>query len=214
MFYLSFSWKCLNVVLVESGRYTDSPSVSLLDGTGAEGFSGPGASYGGSFRGGLPPSQSHMDQDQGQDPAPGIGFTAGPGSGPEGPPTTTNYNNIHIPPGAHAPANTPAEVLPPAGRKLLDAGQTVWPGPVLVSRYPLIIVSARRSQRSVTLWCRKMSKDRLLDSLRTFTDTVFSHITSSFHKLNYFWGNISEPNSPQTLLSLADDVIGGLKRKS
>uniref|UniRef100_A0A3Q3XC17 Vacuolar protein sorting-associated protein VTA1 homolog n=1 Tax=Mola mola TaxID=94237 RepID=A0A3Q3XC17_MOLML len=36
------------------------------------------------------------------------------GSGPEGPPTTTNYNNIHIPPGAHAPANTPAEVLPPA----------------------------------------------------------------------------------------------------
>uniref|UniRef100_A0A3Q3WXL6 Vacuolar protein sorting-associated protein VTA1 homolog n=1 Tax=Mola mola TaxID=94237 RepID=A0A3Q3WXL6_MOLML len=37
------------------------------------------------------------------------------GSGPEGPPTTTNYNNIHIPPGAHAPANTPAEVLPPAG---------------------------------------------------------------------------------------------------
>uniref|UniRef100_A0A3Q3XIT4 Vacuolar protein sorting-associated protein VTA1 homolog n=1 Tax=Mola mola TaxID=94237 RepID=A0A3Q3XIT4_MOLML len=64
--------------------------------------------------GGPPPSQSHMDQDQGQDPAPGIGFTAGPGSGPEGPPTTTNYNNIHIPPGAHAPANTPAEVLPPA----------------------------------------------------------------------------------------------------
>uniref|UniRef100_A0A3Q4BQI2 Vacuolar protein sorting-associated protein VTA1 homolog n=1 Tax=Mola mola TaxID=94237 RepID=A0A3Q4BQI2_MOLML len=32
----------------------------------------------------------------------------------KGPPTTTNYNNIHIPPGAHAPANTPAEVLPPA----------------------------------------------------------------------------------------------------
>uniref|UniRef100_A0A665VTG4 Vacuolar protein sorting-associated protein VTA1 homolog n=1 Tax=Echeneis naucrates TaxID=173247 RepID=A0A665VTG4_ECHNA len=45
-------------------------------------------------------------------PAPGIGFTPSPGPGPSGPPTT-NYNNIHIPPGAHAPANTPAELPPP-----------------------------------------------------------------------------------------------------
>ncbi|XP_059211908.1 vacuolar protein sorting-associated protein VTA1 homolog isoform X2 [Centropristis striata] len=74
---------------------------------GAEGFSGQGASFrgGGSFR----------DQDHSLDPgpAPGIGFAPGPGSGPSGPPTT-NYNNIHIPPGAHAPANTPAELPPPA----------------------------------------------------------------------------------------------------
>ncbi|KAG7220526.1 hypothetical protein INR49_018053 [Caranx melampygus] len=86
---------------------------------GAQGFSGPGPSSSGSFRG-PPPSQTYEDQDQDQDqdkslgpgPAPGIGFTPGPGSGPSGPPTT-NYNNIHIPPGAHAPANTPAELPPP-----------------------------------------------------------------------------------------------------
>ncbi|XP_037606397.1 vacuolar protein sorting-associated protein VTA1 homolog [Sebastes umbrosus] len=80
---------------------------------GAEGFSGQGFSQGGSFRGG-PPSGSFDDQNQGLDPgsAPGIGFTPGPGSGPSGPPTT-NFNNIHIPPGAHAPANTPAELPPP-----------------------------------------------------------------------------------------------------
>uniref|UniRef100_A0A3Q3A2D8 Vesicle (multivesicular body) trafficking 1 n=1 Tax=Kryptolebias marmoratus TaxID=37003 RepID=A0A3Q3A2D8_KRYMA len=40
-----------------------------------------------------------------------------PGSVPTGPPTT-NYNNIQIPPGAHAPANTPAELQPPS-----DAGK-------------------------------------------------------------------------------------------
>ncbi|XP_069371201.1 vacuolar protein sorting-associated protein VTA1 homolog isoform X3 [Paralichthys olivaceus] len=78
---------------------------------GAAGFSGP--SQGGSFRG-APPSQSYDDQDKSSDPgpAPGIGFTPSPG--PSGPPTS-NYNNIHIPPGAHAPANTPAELPPPAG---------------------------------------------------------------------------------------------------
>uniref|UniRef100_A0AAQ5YAX0 Vacuolar protein sorting-associated protein VTA1 homolog n=1 Tax=Amphiprion ocellaris TaxID=80972 RepID=A0AAQ5YAX0_AMPOC len=58
---------------------------------GAEGFSGAGTSHGASFRGD-PPSQSFQ--------------------GPSGPPAT-NYNNIHIPPGAHAPANTPAELPPP-----------------------------------------------------------------------------------------------------
>lgn len=80
---------------------------------GAEGFSGPGFSHGGSFRGG-PPSESYTDQDQSLGPAPGIGFTPSPGSGQSGPPTT-NFNNINIPPGAHAPANTPAELPPPAG---------------------------------------------------------------------------------------------------
>nr|XP_046229557.1 vacuolar protein sorting-associated protein VTA1 homolog isoform X2 [Scatophagus argus] len=79
------------------------------DGEGAEGFS----ERGGSFRGG-PPSESYTDQNQsmGPGPAPGIGFAPSPGSGPSGPPTT-NFNNIHIPPGAHAPANTPAELPPP-----------------------------------------------------------------------------------------------------
>ncbi|XP_026164055.1 vacuolar protein sorting-associated protein VTA1 homolog isoform X2 [Mastacembelus armatus] len=80
---------------------------------GAEGFSGLGPSYGGSFRGD-PSLQSFEGQDKslGPGPAPGIGFTPSAGGGPSGPPTT-NYNNIHIPPGAHAPANTPAELPPP-----------------------------------------------------------------------------------------------------
>ncbi|XP_042359134.1 vacuolar protein sorting-associated protein VTA1 homolog isoform X2 [Plectropomus leopardus] len=80
---------------------------------GAEGVSGQGLSHGGSFRA-EPSSGSFENQDQslGPGPAPGIGFTPGPGPGPSGPPTT-NYNNIHVPPGAHAPANTPAELLPP-----------------------------------------------------------------------------------------------------
>ncbi|XP_070781658.1 vacuolar protein sorting-associated protein VTA1 homolog isoform X3 [Enoplosus armatus] len=79
---------------------------------GAEGFSGQGLSHGGSFRAG-PPSEPFEDQDQSlaPGPAPGIGFTPSPGSGPTAP--TTNFNNIHIPPGAHAPANTPAELPPP-----------------------------------------------------------------------------------------------------
>ncbi|XP_060889441.1 vacuolar protein sorting-associated protein VTA1 homolog isoform X3 [Labrus mixtus] len=86
---------------------------------GAEGFSAQGFSHGGSVRGG-PPSDTYEDQDQdqglGPGPAPGIGFSPGPGPGASGPPNTnTNYNNIHIPPGAHAPANTPAELPPPSG---------------------------------------------------------------------------------------------------
>ncbi|XP_010749064.1 vacuolar protein sorting-associated protein VTA1 homolog isoform X2 [Larimichthys crocea] len=72
---------------------------------GAEGFSGQGFSYGASFRG-------DQNQSLGPGQAPGIGFTPSPGSGPSGPPNT-NFNNIHIPPGAHAPANTPAELPPP-----------------------------------------------------------------------------------------------------
>ncbi|XP_040920712.1 vacuolar protein sorting-associated protein VTA1 homolog isoform X1 [Toxotes jaculatrix] len=79
---------------------------------GAEGSSGPGPSHGASFRGG-PPSESYEDKSLHPGPSPGIGFTPSPGLGPSGPPTTT-YNNIHIPPGAHAPANTPAELPPPA----------------------------------------------------------------------------------------------------
>ncbi|KAM6965523.1 vacuolar protein sorting-associated protein VTA1 homolog [Aplochiton taeniatus] len=63
---------------------------------------------GGSFR------DIHQDQDQG--PAPGIGFHPGPGSGAVGPPPPNH--NIHIPPGAHAPANTPAELPLPAGEPI------------------------------------------------------------------------------------------------
>ncbi|XP_022593710.1 vacuolar protein sorting-associated protein VTA1 homolog isoform X2 [Seriola lalandi dorsalis] len=93
---------------------------------GAEGFSGPGPSHGGSFRGG-PPSQPYDDQDKslGPGPAPGIGFSPSPGAGPSGPPTTS-FNNIHIPPGAHAPANTPAELPPPTeGVKPVPMPRTV-----------------------------------------------------------------------------------------
>ncbi|XP_034018211.1 vacuolar protein sorting-associated protein VTA1 homolog isoform X2 [Thalassophryne amazonica] len=77
----------------------------------AEGFT----HQGGSFRA----SQFSQEQDQSLGPgsAPGIGFTPGPGSGPLGPPVVpgvSNHNNIHIPPGAHAPANTPAELAPPS----------------------------------------------------------------------------------------------------
>ncbi|XP_065819992.1 vacuolar protein sorting-associated protein VTA1 homolog isoform X1 [Labrus bergylta] len=86
---------------------------------GAEGFSAQGFSHGGSVRGG-PPSDTYEDQDRGlgPGPAPGIGFSPGPGPGASGAPNTnSNYNNIHIPPGAHAPANTPAELPPPSAVK-------------------------------------------------------------------------------------------------
>ncbi|XP_016533345.1 vacuolar protein sorting-associated protein VTA1 homolog [Poecilia formosa] len=89
---------------------------------GAEGFSGQSFSHGGSFRADLP--SQNQNQDQG--PAPGIGFAQDPGSGPTGPPAS-NYNNIQIPPGAHAPANTPAELPPPSGEagKPLPAARSV-----------------------------------------------------------------------------------------
>uniref|UniRef100_UPI0037E7F128 vacuolar protein sorting-associated protein VTA1 homolog isoform X2 n=1 Tax=Semicossyphus pulcher TaxID=241346 RepID=UPI0037E7F128 len=77
---------------------------------GAEGFSGQAFSHGGSIRGGPPSEDQGLGPAAG--PAPGIGFTPSPGSGASGPPNT-NFNNIHIPPGAHAPANTPAELPPP-----------------------------------------------------------------------------------------------------
>ncbi|KAM7395853.1 hypothetical protein PAMA_007232 [Pampus argenteus] len=80
---------------------------------GARGFSDQGFSHGGSFRGGPSSEIDDYNPSLGPGPAPGIGFTPGPESGPSGPPTT-NYNNIHIPPGAHAPANTPAELAPPS----------------------------------------------------------------------------------------------------
>ncbi|XP_035986327.1 vacuolar protein sorting-associated protein VTA1 homolog [Fundulus heteroclitus] len=84
---------------------------------GAEGFSGQSFSHGGSFRTDLP------SQDQNSNEAPGIGFAPGP----TGPPASSNYNNIQIPPGAHAPANTPAELPAPSGEaaKPTPAGRSV-----------------------------------------------------------------------------------------
>ncbi|XP_075872599.1 vacuolar protein sorting-associated protein VTA1 homolog [Nelusetta ayraudi] len=82
------------------------------DEEGAAGFSDPGLSHSGSFR-----APQYQDQDQDQDlglgpgPGAGIGFSPGPAPGPA--PTSTNFNNIHVPPGAHAPANTPADLAPP-----------------------------------------------------------------------------------------------------
>uniref|UniRef100_A0AAY5KCT7 Vacuolar protein sorting-associated protein VTA1 homolog n=1 Tax=Esox lucius TaxID=8010 RepID=A0AAY5KCT7_ESOLU len=73
---------------------------------GVEGGEGP--SYH-SSQPGQPLSPTHSSQ-------PGFGGPdQDPGSmvGPPYPPA--NYNNIHIPPGAHCPANTPAEIPPPAG---------------------------------------------------------------------------------------------------
>ncbi|XP_037305718.1 vacuolar protein sorting-associated protein VTA1 homolog isoform X1 [Pungitius pungitius] len=92
---------------LKNGETPQAGPIGMEDGEedeyGAEGFS-----HGGSFRGGAP-SGSFEEHDQ--SPGPGIGF--GPGSGPSGPPNS-NFNNIHIPPGAHAPANTPAELPPPS----------------------------------------------------------------------------------------------------
>lgn len=88
------------------GWITRFNNLFLSDEFGAEGFSGP--SHDGSFRSDPP---SH---DLSPGPGPGIGFAPGPGSVPTGPPGT-NYNNIQIPPGAHAPANTPAELQPSSG---------------------------------------------------------------------------------------------------
>ncbi|XP_019740630.1 vacuolar protein sorting-associated protein VTA1 homolog isoform X2 [Hippocampus comes] len=69
-----------------------------------EGFSGLALSQGGSFRGGGAASS----QDAGGAAAPGIGFAGGSESGPSGPP-----GNVRVPPGAHAPANTPADSVKP-----------------------------------------------------------------------------------------------------
>lgn len=55
----------------------------------------------------------------------------GPSQSPQGPPhsqpsfhghptnqpSASNFNNIQIPPGSHAPANTPAEIPPPEGKQ-------------------------------------------------------------------------------------------------
>ncbi|XP_077365944.1 vacuolar protein sorting-associated protein VTA1 homolog [Festucalex cinctus] len=76
---------------------------------GDEGFSGHIIPQGGSFRGGG--GASTQEPSVGGATAPSIGFTGGTDTGPSGPPS--NFSNVHIPPGAHAPANTPADAVKP-----------------------------------------------------------------------------------------------------
>uniref|UniRef100_A0A1A8GI08 Vacuolar protein sorting-associated protein VTA1 homolog n=1 Tax=Nothobranchius korthausae TaxID=1143690 RepID=A0A1A8GI08_9TELE len=115
-------WKATYIHNCLKNGETPQPGPAAMEGDeeadefGAEGFSGQAFSHGGSFRGD-PPSQ---DPSLGPGPAPEIGFAPGPGPVPMDPPTT-NYNNIQIPPGAHAPANTPAELPPPSGGVHLTA---------------------------------------------------------------------------------------------
>uniref|UniRef100_A0A3B3ZY63 Uncharacterized protein n=1 Tax=Periophthalmus magnuspinnatus TaxID=409849 RepID=A0A3B3ZY63_9GOBI len=57
-----------------------------------------------------------MEDDEEAGPGPSFygSFRGPPPSGPPSGPPSINYNNIHVPPGAHAPANTPAELPPPS----------------------------------------------------------------------------------------------------
>ncbi|XP_034383133.1 vacuolar protein sorting-associated protein VTA1 homolog isoform X2 [Cyclopterus lumpus] len=98
---------------LKNGETPEAGPTGMDEDGEADEYGAGGFSQGASFRGG-PPSGSFEEQDQSLGPGagPGIGFS--PGAGPSGPPTT-NFNNIHIPPGAHAPANTPAELPPPTG---------------------------------------------------------------------------------------------------
>ncbi|XP_068199209.1 vacuolar protein sorting-associated protein VTA1 homolog isoform X2 [Antennarius striatus] len=107
-------WKATYIHNCLRSGVTPQAGPMAMEGEEEAGEEGAGAFFpGASFRGGQPPeSDATHPQDPGQGPPPGIGFAAGPPSGPSGPPPT-NYNNIHIPPGAHAPANTPAELPPP-----------------------------------------------------------------------------------------------------
>nr|XP_057935874.1 vacuolar protein sorting-associated protein VTA1 homolog isoform X2 [Doryrhamphus excisus] len=108
---------------LKSGETPEAGPVGMeleQEADGDEGFSGQAFSPRGSFQGG----SSSQDQTLSAGPTPGVGFAAGPTPGmgfaagpdlaPSGPPSA-NFNNIHIPPGAHAPANTPAELPPPTG---------------------------------------------------------------------------------------------------
>ncbi|XP_068433892.1 vacuolar protein sorting-associated protein VTA1 homolog [Clinocottus analis] len=98
---------------LKNGETPEAGPIAMEDDEDAGEYGAGGFSHGASFRGG-PPSGSFEERDQSPGPGagPGIGFAPGPGSVPSGPPNT-NFNNIHIPPGAHAPANTPAELPPP-----------------------------------------------------------------------------------------------------
>ncbi|XP_072296729.1 vacuolar protein sorting-associated protein VTA1 homolog isoform X2 [Eucyclogobius newberryi] len=122
-------WKAANIHnCLKNGETPQSGPSGMedeeeADEEGASGFSGPGPSHYGSFRGGAP-SENYEDQGfgAGPGPGPGIGFSPGPSpSGPPSGPPSINYNNIQVPPGAHAPANTPADLPPPSGGVQLSA---------------------------------------------------------------------------------------------
>ncbi|XP_037837386.1 vacuolar protein sorting-associated protein VTA1 homolog [Kryptolebias marmoratus] len=98
---------------LKNGESPQPGPIAMEGDEEADEFGAAGFSHGGSFRADPP----EPDQRSAPGPTAGIGFAPGPGSVPTGPPTT-NYNNIQIPPGAHAPANTPAELQPPS-----DAGK-------------------------------------------------------------------------------------------
>ncbi|KAM8832596.1 vacuolar protein sorting-associated protein VTA1 homolog isoform 2-T2 [Spinachia spinachia] len=107
---------------LKNGETPQAGPIGMEDGEedeyGAEGFS-----HGASFRGG-PPSDSFEEQDQSLGPGAGPEIGFGAGSGPSGP-QNTNFNNIHIPPGSHAPANTPAELPPPSAAKPVPVPRSV-----------------------------------------------------------------------------------------
>ncbi|XP_040016015.1 vacuolar protein sorting-associated protein VTA1 homolog [Gasterosteus aculeatus] len=113
---------------------------------GEEDYGAEGFSHGASFRGG-PPAGSFEEHDPSLGPGAGPGIGFGPGSGPPGPPNT-NFNNIHIPPGAHAPANTPAELPPPA--------EAVKPVPV--PRSVLLVSPPPQQQGGVHLTAEDFTK--------------------------------------------------------
>ncbi|XP_061610919.1 vacuolar protein sorting-associated protein VTA1 homolog isoform X2 [Phyllopteryx taeniolatus] len=92
---------------LKSGETPEAGPIGMdleQEADGDEGFSGCAIMQGGSFRG--VGGASSQDPGSGGTAVSGIGFTGGAESVLSGPPS--NLGNVHIPPGAHAPANTPA----------------------------------------------------------------------------------------------------------
>nr|XP_061806930.1 vacuolar protein sorting-associated protein VTA1 homolog [Nerophis lumbriciformis] len=89
---------------LKSGETPQSGPVGMEDldqeADGAEGFSGFG-----SFRGAG--GNSFRDPDAGQAQPPAAGFAEDAPPGPR-----SGFSDVHVPPGAHAPANTPAVPMP------------------------------------------------------------------------------------------------------
>ncbi|XP_061610920.1 vacuolar protein sorting-associated protein VTA1 homolog isoform X3 [Phyllopteryx taeniolatus] len=97
---------------LKSGETPEAGPIGMdleQEADGDEGFSGCAIMQGGSFRG--VGGASSQDPGSGGTAVSGIGFTGGAESVLSGPPS--NLGNVHIPPGAHAPANTPADAVKP-----------------------------------------------------------------------------------------------------
>ncbi|XP_061563097.1 vacuolar protein sorting-associated protein VTA1 homolog isoform X2 [Cololabis saira] len=103
---------------LKSGETPQSGPVGMED-EDAEEFGASGFSDRSSFR-------ADQFEDPGSGPGPGPGPPPGIGFTPaHSDPSTPNYNHIQVPPGAHAPANTPAELPPPsAAAKPVPAPRT------------------------------------------------------------------------------------------